>query len=48
MFFDHHLGLELPEEREEDDDKVMLTRFTPLGVVGAVSGRKTIDVCETC
>ena len=37
LFFDHHLGLELPEEREEDDEKVMLTRFTPLGVVGAVS-----------
>jgi hypothetical protein len=37
MFFDHHLGLTLPEEREEDDEKVMLTRYTPLGVVGAVS-----------
>ena len=37
MFFDHHLNLTLPEEREEDDDKVMLTRYTPLGVVGAVS-----------
>ena len=36
MFFDHHLNLTLPEEREEDDEKVMLTRYTPLGVVGAI------------
>lgn len=35
-FFDHHLNLTLPEEREEDDEKVMLTRYTPLGVVGAI------------
>ena len=34
FFFDHHLNLELPEEREEDNDKVLLTRYTPLGVVG--------------
>ena len=34
MFFDHHLSLTIPEEREEDDEKVMLTRYTPLGVVG--------------
>ncbi len=36
MFFDHHLNLDIPEEREEDDEKVMLTRYTPLGVVGAI------------
>lgn len=35
-FFDHHLALTLPEEREEDAEKVMLTRYTPLGVVGAI------------
>lgn len=35
-WFDHHSTLSLPEEREEDDDKVMLTRYTPLGVVGAI------------
>lgn len=35
-FFDHHLSLEIPEERAEDDEKVMLTRYTPLGVVGAI------------
>lgn len=35
-FFDHHLALSIPEERLEDDDKVMLTRYTPLGVVGAI------------
>jgi len=35
-FFDHHLSLELPEERMEDDEKVLLTRYTPLGVVGAI------------
>ena len=49
MFIDHHLALELPEEREEDDEKVMLTRYTPLGVVGAVSYSNliiyNIDVC---
>lgn len=36
MFFDHHNGLSLPEEREEDNEKVMTTRYTPLGVVGAI------------
>jgi len=36
MFFDHHLNLDIPEERSEDDEKVMLTRYTPLGVVGAI------------
>lgn len=36
MFFDHHLALDIPEEREEDDEKVMVTRYTPLGVVGAI------------
>lgn len=36
MFFDHHLALEIPEDRVEDDEKVMLTRYTPLGVVGAI------------
>ncbi|KAI7700578.1 aldehyde dehydrogenase, partial [Hortaea werneckii] len=35
-FFDHHLSLEIPEERSEDDEKVMTTRYTPLGVVGAI------------
>ncbi|KAK3645392.1 hypothetical protein LTR56_009119 [Elasticomyces elasticus] len=35
-FFDHHLALDIPEERIEDDEKVLLTRFTPLGVVGAI------------
>jgi len=35
-FFAHHLALELPEERVEDDEKVLTTRFTPLGVVGAI------------
>ena len=32
----HHLGLSLPEERYEDDERVAITRFTPLGVVGAI------------
>lgn len=36
MFFNHHLNLDIPEEREEDNDKVMVTRYTPLGVVGAI------------
>lgn len=43
-FFDHHLGLELPEERMEDDDKILLTRYTPLGVVGAVGTVTSIIV----
>lgn len=34
--FDHHDTLEMPEERLEDDQKVILTRYTPLGVVGAI------------
>lgn len=36
MWFDHHESLDLPEEREEDNEKVIITRFTPLGVVGAI------------
>ncbi|KAI9656225.1 MAG: hypothetical protein M1821_004888 [Bathelium mastoideum] len=32
----HHLGLNLPEERFEDDERVAITRYTPLGVVGAI------------
>jgi hypothetical protein len=26
----------MPEDREEDKEKVILTRYTPLGVVGAI------------
>ncbi|KXL51221.1 hypothetical protein M433DRAFT_6988 [Acidomyces richmondensis BFW] len=36
MFFGHHLQLDIPEERIEDDEKVLVTRYTPLGVVGAI------------
>ncbi|EME46559.1 hypothetical protein DOTSEDRAFT_70539 [Dothistroma septosporum NZE10] len=35
-WFGHHATLNLPEERDEDDEKVLLTRYTPLGVVGAI------------
>ncbi|KAF2770265.1 aldehyde dehydrogenase [Teratosphaeria nubilosa] len=34
--FDWHCNLEIPEERIEDDDKVLVTSYTPLGVVGAI------------
>ena len=36
MWFDHHNQLTVPEERVEDDDKVITTRYQPLGVVGAI------------
>ncbi|KAL1304346.1 hypothetical protein AAFC00_000744 [Neodothiora populina] len=36
MWFSHHLTLEIPQERVEDDDKILTTRYTPLGVVGAI------------
>ena len=36
LFFGHHLQLSIPEERVEDDEKVLTTRYTPLGVVGAI------------
>ncbi len=36
MWFDHHETLDLPEDRVEDDDKIVTTRYTPLGVVGAI------------
>lgn len=36
MFFAHHLSLDIPEERIEDEEKVITTRYTPLGVVGAI------------
>ena len=34
--FSHHLTLSMPEERVEDDEKVLTTRYMPLGVVGAI------------
>lgn len=34
--FSHHLTLSIPEERVEDDEKVLTTRYMPLGVVGAI------------
>ena len=36
IHFAHPLKLEIPEERVEDDEKVLVTRYTPLGVVGAI------------
>lgn len=36
LFFDHHLGLEIPEDVEQDDEKTLITRWQPLGVVAAI------------
>lgn len=36
LWFGHHMKLEPPTEVIEDDDKVITTRYTPLGVVGAI------------
>lgn len=36
LFFDHHLGLEIPEDKEEDEEKTLITRYQPLGVVAAI------------
>lgn len=33
---DWHQTLEIPEEKMEDDEKTITTRYTPLGVVGAI------------
>ncbi|SLM36819.1 aldehyde dehydrogenase [Lasallia pustulata] len=35
-WFQHHVALKLPEERIEDDDKVITTKYVPLGIVGAI------------
>ena len=35
-FIDHHLTVEIPEERVEDAMKIITTRYTPLGVVAAI------------
>jgi len=35
-WFDWHSSLTLPEERTSDDEKEIITRYTPLGVVGAI------------
>ncbi|KAI9817231.1 MAG: hypothetical protein M1827_001344 [Pycnora praestabilis] len=35
-FFKHHTALKLPEETFEDDEKIVTTRWIPLGVVGAI------------
>ena len=34
--FAHHVALSLPEERLDDEARVVTTRFVPLGVVGAI------------
>ncbi|KAJ5983300.1 hypothetical protein N7481_005399 [Penicillium waksmanii] len=34
--FDHHLQLRIPEERIEDDNRVITTRHVPVGVVAAI------------
>lgn len=36
FFIAHHLSLDIPEERIEDDEKIVKTRYMPLGVVGAI------------
>ncbi|KAF2493823.1 aldehyde dehydrogenase [Lophium mytilinum] len=35
-FIGFHNTLSIPEEKFEDDEKIVTTRFTPLGVVGAI------------
>ncbi|KAF2170087.1 hypothetical protein M409DRAFT_19694 [Zasmidium cellare ATCC 36951] len=35
-WFSHHDTLDIPEDRVEDDEKTITTRYTPLGVVGAI------------
>ena len=35
-FLEHHLSLDMPEEVIDDDEKTITTRWTPLGVVGAI------------
>lgn len=34
--FDHHLQLKIPEERTEDEERVIITRYIPVGVVAAI------------
>lgn len=34
--FDHHLQLEIPEERIEDEERIITTRYVPVGVVAAI------------
>lgn len=34
--FDHHLSLSLPEDSWEDKEKIVNTRYVPLGVVAAI------------
>ncbi|KAL2814352.1 Aldehyde/histidinol dehydrogenase [Aspergillus cavernicola] len=34
--FEHNLGLRIPEERIEDDSRVIITRHVPVGVVAAI------------
>lgn len=36
LFFDSHLKLKILEEKFEDDEKVITTRYVPLGVVAAI------------
>lgn len=35
-FLEYHLSLEMPESVIEDEEKKITTRWTPLGVVGAI------------
>jgi hypothetical protein len=35
-FMGFHLTLDIPEDKIEDDEKTIYTRYTPLGVCGGI------------
>jgi acyl-CoA reductase-like NAD-dependent aldehyde dehydrogenase len=35
-WIDWHNSLEIPEEKMDDGEKTITTRYTPLGVIGAI------------
>ncbi|KFY36951.1 hypothetical protein V495_07497 [Pseudogymnoascus sp. VKM F-4514 (FW-929)] len=34
--FGHHIGLDMPSDRLEDDEKIVYTEYTPLGICAAI------------
>jgi hypothetical protein len=40
--FGHHIGLDIPSDRLEDDDKIVYTEYTPLGICAGKIGTLTV------
>lgn len=47
-FIGHHVSLEIPSEKLEDDEKTIYTNYAPLGVCGGQSCSKSFFFHVCC